>query len=127
MSRFIDLTQPLTDHMSVYPGDRPPILEKTHEITRDGFNSYSLSTTVHAGTHIDGPMHLTDSREFIGEIPVERFVGMGCILNVSGEAVLSSKPGMEDQIIRNGIVLLHTGFGKKFGSEEYYRDYPVLG
>jgi kynurenine formamidase len=123
---LIDLSHPLIDRMPVYPGDEPSRLEKIKDFTRDGFNNFRFTSGMHAGTHIDGPMHMTKSDRFIDEFPLERFIGTGCFLNAVGMNAIACTPEFTSTIIPESIVLIYTGFGKQFGSEEYFHDYPVI-
>jgi kynurenine formamidase len=123
---LIDLSYSIIDRLPVYPGDEPARLEKINNFTRDGFNNFRFTSGMHAGTHIDGPMHMTQSDCFIDELPLERFIGTGCLLNAVGMKVISCTPEFTPAIVPESIVLIYTGFGKQFGSEEYYRDHPVI-
>jgi kynurenine formamidase len=123
---LIDLSHPIIDRMQVYPGDEPTRLEKINDFARDGFNNFRFTSGMHAGTHIDGPMHMTKSDRFIDELPLERFIGTGCLLNAIGMKVIPYTPEFTSAIVPESIVLMYTGFGKQFGSEEYYHDHPVL-
>lgn len=123
---LIDLTRLLQDHNPVFPGDSAMRLERTRNLEEDGYCNHELTINMHTGTHIDGPMHLTPSNTFISDIPLDRFVGEGCILDVSGQLLIDDKPEYEHLILENTIVLLHTGHGKQFGQPEYFTDYPVL-
>lgn len=126
MHTFIDLSLPITDLMPVYPGDESPHLLKVNNLARDGFNNFSLSTTMHTGTHIDGPMHLTQSEKFLNEIPLEQCVGIGCILNAVGKNNISLTTEYELLVQPQSIVLLYTGMSSLFGSKEYFIDYPTV-
>jgi kynurenine formamidase len=112
--------------MSIYPGDEPVRLEKINDFARDGFNNFHFTSGMHIGTHIDGPMHMTKSGRFIDELSLERFIGTGCFLNAAGMKVIAYTPEFASVIIPESIVIIYTGFGKQFGSEEYYRDHPVI-
>jgi kynurenine formamidase len=123
---LIDLSHPIIDRMPVYPGDEPVRLEKINDHARDGFNNFRITSGMHTGTHIDGPMHMTKSGCFIDELPLERFIGIGCFLNAAGMKVIPCTPEFTSAIVPESIILIYTGFGKQFGSEEYYRDHPVI-
>ena len=123
---LIDLSQPIIDCMPVYPGDEPARLEKISDFARDEFNNFRFTTGMHAGTHIDGPMHMTKSDRFIDELPLERFIGTGCLLNAVGMKVISCTPEFTSAVVSESIVLIYTGFGKQFGGEKYYCDHPVI-
>ena len=123
---LIDLSHPIIDRMQVYPGDEPVQLEKINDFVRDGFNNFRFTSGMHAGTHIDGLMHMTKSDSFFDELPLERFIGSGCLLNAVGMKIVSCTPEFASTIVPESIVLIYTGFGKQFGSEEYYREHPVI-
>ena len=76
MQTFFDLSLPITDLMPVYPGDEQPRLLMVNDLIQDGFNNFRLSATMHTGTHIDGPMHLTHSEKFLNEIPLEQAISL---------------------------------------------------
>jgi kynurenine formamidase len=126
MQTLIELSLPITDAMPVYPGDEPPNLMKIKDFTRDGFNNFRLSVTMHTGTHIDGPMHLTQSEKFLNEIPLEQCVGRGCILNAAGNKNILPTAEYEMLVQPQSIVMLYTGMSRLFGRKEYYRTYPTI-
>ena len=126
MHTFIDLSLPMTDLMPVYPGDELPHLLRVNDFMRDGFNSFHLSASMHTGTHIDGPMHLTQSEKFLNEIPLEQCIGRGCILNAVGKNNILLTTEYESIIQPQSIVLLYTGMSRLFGSKEYFTDYPTI-
>jgi kynurenine formamidase len=123
---LIDLSHPIIDRMQAYPGDEPSRLEKINDFARDGFNNFRFTSGMHSGTHIDGPMHMTKSGRFIDELPLERFIGTGCLLNAVGMKVISCTPEFASAIVSESIVLIYTGFSDLFCKDEYYRDHPVL-
>jgi kynurenine formamidase len=126
MHTVIDLSLPITDLMPVYPGDEQPHLLKVNNLLQDGFNNFRLSVTMHTGTHIDGPMHLTQSKKFLNDISLEQCVGIGCILNAAGNNNILLTTEYELLIQPHSIVLLYTGMSRLFGSKEYFTDYPTV-
>lgn len=123
---IIDLTHTIKTGMPVYPGDEETRLEHSRQFGKDGYNNHQLSVNMHAGTHIDGPMHLLDVVEYISEISAENFVGDGVLLDVSGAAEVAYKAEYEDIVREAQIVILHTGHGERYGQPEYFTDYPIL-
>jgi kynurenine formamidase len=81
---------------------------------------------MHAGTHLDGPMHLTNSNTFIGALPLESFLGKGIVIDVRDQKII----GLSNKILRyiepGDIVLFFSGLDKFFGEGDYFTDYPVL-
>ncbi|QAY65881.1 cyclase family protein [Paenibacillus protaetiae] len=123
---IIDLTHPIRDGLPPYPGDAETSLVHSKQYAKDYYNNHYLSINMHAGTHIDGPMHLTDCYTYMDEFPPDRFIGEGCLLDVSGQDVIDYKETYEQQIGQNQIVLIHTGQSQRFGEPDYFEHHPVL-
>ncbi|WP_054957343.1 cyclase family protein [Paenibacillus dakarensis] len=123
---IIDLTHTIQDRLPVFPGDEETTLQHSKVFQNDHYSNHQLNINMHAGTHIDGPMHLTDSNTYLNEIPLETFIGEGCLLDVSNQTEIMYKSEYEDLIKPNQIVILHTGHSKHFGEPLYFTDYPVI-
>lgn len=125
MSKIIDLTQRFTTAMPVHALDEPASIKKVRHLATDYYNDWELSSGMHVGTHIDGPGHLTDSNLLIADMPVDRFVGQGVLLDARTRPIDASLlQGLS--IHRDAIVLILTGMDKKFGAKEYFEQYPVM-
>jgi len=124
--QLIDLSQTVTDNLPVFPGDDPVLLEQTRFLDTDQYNDHRIEMGMHAGTHIDGPMHLTASREYVSELPLDRFMAPGCCLDVRGQPIIQWRPEFARVIPENCILLLYTGHDRQFGQSAYFEDYPVL-
>ncbi len=111
--------------MPVYPGDEETKLYQTKYFERDKYNSHKLEISVHAGTHIDSPMHFLDTKQYISQLPLDTFIGEGVVLDVRGETEIDIKEQYYSTVKENSIVLLYTGKDKVFGKEEYYK-HPAL-
>jgi kynurenine formamidase len=124
--KLIDLSHTIHNGLSVFPGDSDVRLTKVREVSADGYNSFNLCAGMHAGTHIDGPMHLTDSKTYISTLPLESFTGKGIVIDVREQKLI----GLNDQIRKRTepgeIVLFCSGRDQLFGKEEYYSNYPVF-
>ena len=68
---LIDLSQVIEDKMPIYPGDKGTNLFQSEFLSIDKYNNHRLETGMHAGTHIDAPMHLTDSKKYINEYELD--------------------------------------------------------
>lgn len=123
---MIDLTHLIQDGMPVYPGDAETVLVQSKHIQTDYYNNHHISINMHSGTHIDGPMHLLDCKEYLSEFPLDTFLGDGCLLDVSGLTVIDYKEEYEQLIKEEQIVILYTGHSKWYGQEQYFTDHPVL-
>jgi kynurenine formamidase len=123
----IDLSQTITGGMPVYPGDEPVSLTLTKTLDRDHYNAYTLKTGLHAGTHVDMPMHLLPGSRTADDYAIELFAGRGVLLDVRGETKIGYKE-LYNQIVSAGdIVLLFTGFSEYYNDEQtYFGSHPVV-
>ncbi|GGF90727.1 cyclase [Paenibacillus albidus] len=123
---LIDLSHIIQDGMPVFPGDTETVLLQSKYIQKDYYNNHQMTINMHAGTHIDGPMHLLDCNLYLNEFPLETFIGEGCLLDVSKETTIHYKEEYEHLIKQKQILILYTGHCKYFGQSKYFTDYPVL-
>lgn len=123
--KIFDLTQVFSASMPVHAYDDPASIEKNRNLKNNGYNDWRITSGMHVGTHIDGPGHMTDSPALMSQLPIERFIGKGYLIDARGKNItaplLADFPDEE-----NLIVLILTGWDKKFGSKEYFTDHPVL-
>lgn len=124
--KLIDLSHAITHHMPVHPYDDPVKLYQNRSLAADKYNNSRLEIGMHAGTHIDTPMHLTSRESFIDEMNIERFIGQGCLLDVRDEQIIGYKEKYREIVSRDDIVLLLTNHSEKYGTPEYFADHPVV-
>ncbi|MFR7993305.1 MAG: cyclase family protein [Clostridium sp.] len=124
--KYIDLSHEIKNNMPVYPGDIDVNLTKEKDFNKYGYNMYSLYTEMHAGTHIDAPLHMKDNKKFISEYPIEKFIGNVALLDVRGEKIIGLKDEYYKNIKENDIVILFTGWDNFYGKEEYYTKHPIV-
>lgn len=126
MNKVIDLSRVIENAMPVYPNDKATTLSLSASVEKDGYNSFNLDTGMHAGTHLDAPLHLIAGKKFISEYPVENFMGRGKVIDVRNRTQISYLQ-YYNQIIHEGdIVLFYTGWAKTYGSSEYYTKHPTI-
>ncbi|CAN5630285.1 cyclase family protein [soil metagenome] len=83
--RIHDISQPLGSFTAVWPGDRPVELSWTlRRDTGDSVNVAALATSVHAGTHADGFLHVTDDGETAAAMPIDAYLGRCVVVDVAG-------------------------------------------
>jgi kynurenine formamidase len=126
MKSYVDLTRYIEDRMPVYPGDEQPLLRQVREYGKDPSSDFRLVTTMHTGTHIDGSMHLTSDKRYICDFQIEKFFACGVLLDVYGENEIKIKSGYESEIMNGSIVVIRTGYESKYGTDEYYKEHPVV-
>lgn len=127
---IIDLSHTIHDGMQIYPGDPAPLIGRglTHE--KDYCHVDLLKLGSHTGTHIDAPYHFLKDGKRIDEIPVQRFIGSGILIDVSaksdGEAIESTDlDSYASEIKKGDFVILKTGWDRYFGTSRYLQ-HPFL-
>jgi kynurenine formamidase len=126
MPHYIDLSHPITHEMPFYPGDVPVSLQQISAFHEEGHSNFMLSTGMHAGTHLDGPMHLTSSLTRIAELPLDRFAGPGFLVHAVGQKIIDLPESAFDHLLPGSAVLFYTGFDLWYGQKAYYLSYPEL-
>lgn len=105
-SRFIDITLPFSDRLTVWPGD-PPI-----SIAREPGNPVvsRLSFGSHAGTHLDAPAHFMPGGATVEQLPLDVLIGPAWVTDIRGAAVITAAL-LERARIPQGIerLLMRTG------------------
>lgn len=126
MTKLVDLSHDIVDDMAVHPYDCCAKLYQDRFLEADQYINFRLEIGMHTGTHIDTPMHLTERNTFINEIPLERFIGNGCLLDVRNEKVIRYKEEYAQMVNEGDILLLFTDYSKMYGRDEYFTDYPIV-
>jgi kynurenine formamidase len=140
--RVVDLTQPLGPATAVI--DLPPMFASSPGVTIDTISRYddrgpawywnTLTCGEHTGTHFDAPIHWITGRErpdnACDTIPVRRFVGPACVVDVTREAAADPDflltpehvlawEQVHGRIPRASWVLLQTGWSQRSGREAF--------
>lgn len=124
--KIIDLTHTFTADMPVFPGDPKATLEQVAHLEKDTFNDHKLSTVMHVGTHMDAPLHMLADGKTIDQLLLERCMGKGVVLDVRGKKQIDSSV-LEGRVIDQGsVVLLYTGFGAQYRTDEYFINAPAI-
>lgn len=79
--KLIDLTHEFDDSMPVYPGDTVSQISYCSDIASAGCYVSQVTTGMHTGTHIDGPLHVIEGGISLSEMPLERFIGRGILID----------------------------------------------
>lgn len=123
---YIDLSYEIENNMLVYPGDEEVSIKFIKKYDNDGYTYSVLKSGMHVGTHLDCPMHLTDSSKYISEYTLENFMGEGVIIDVRGKELITLEKEYEDLLNEKEIVILFTGYEKYYGTNAYYENHPII-
>jgi kynurenine formamidase len=95
------------------------------------YSSYSICTPEHGGTHLDAPIHFSENKLTVDQLPLSSVTGNAVVIDVSANALANrdylisiadiEKWEKENSAIPdNCIVLFRTGYGKFYPDREKY-------
>ncbi|MBS4199304.1 arylformamidase [Bacillus sp. FJAT-49732] len=84
MTKWIDISQPLTNDMAHWPGDTPFSFSLTYTKEKTGsVNIGQMTTSLHTGTHIDAPFHYDSSGRTVDQLDLDHYIGKAFVADVS--------------------------------------------
>lgn len=84
-TRFIDISLPLRSGMITWPGDEEVRVERTLDMEKgDPYNLSRLCLSLHAGTHLDAPLHFLSGGMDISSMPLEATIGPCRVVGITG-------------------------------------------
>ncbi len=134
--RLVDLSHPIADGMTTYPGLPVPEIHPflTREASADRyapgvtFAIDVLTLCGNTGTYVDSPFHrYADGKDLAG-LPLERLVDVPAVrVDVTGSATAAvDAPALLPYELRGRAVLVHTGHDRHWGTDAYGHDNPFL-
>lgn len=131
--RLIDLTHAFSADSVYWPtADGFELKVEFEGMAEHGYYSaYSFRAAEHGGTHIDAPVHFAKGKQSVDEIPLERLIAPGIVIDVSERVgdnadSLVSVADIERWEAQHGpipvgtIVLLRTGWGRFYPDRKKY-------
>src|SRR2546426_828638 len=108
-SRVVALSQAVGPETQMFPAYPPPSF--TQWTTREvhGFFAESMFLISHTGTHVDAPFHFEPKGRKLDELPVDRFIAPGHVLDLRG---LPKKGRILPQHLRTSMSATHRSVGK---------------
>ncbi len=126
---LIDLSHPIHNGMPLFPGTPALKIRQLNDLKEDGFREKQIVLTTHVGTHLDAPAHILDDGKFLDRLPLWQFYGRALTLNVQAFKGKAIPPQIFDSIVDPeslDFILFYADYGKLWGSEEYWKDFPTL-
>lgn len=81
-ARIIDLTEPWSPDSWPYPGHPKAQEGILQTFPRDRINTWSVSTSMHTGTHVDGPLHCASEGADLASIGFDTLVRPGYVVDL---------------------------------------------
>lgn len=131
---IVDLSHAFDSQTVYWPTAQPFHLEKDFEgVTEKGFyySAYKYSAAEHGGTHLDAPVHFSQGRHAVDQIPLEQLIGSGIVVDVTKQCENNSDyqitindflawEKQHGRIANSSILLLRTGFGRVYPDRKKY-------
>jgi arylformamidase len=90
MSKYIDVTIPISQDMAIFRGDPPVELDAVSSVKKgDPCNVTGICMGSHTGTHVDAPSHFFSSGKTVDEIPLDLFIGPARVFQMRGHKSIS--------------------------------------
>ncbi|MEM3402691.1 MAG: cyclase family protein [Candidatus Hadarchaeales archaeon] len=115
--KIYDLSQPLGIHTPFWPYYPPFEMKYFKRKPEHGVNAQYIQTSLHIGTHLDGPRHFLTRGKTIDQVPIEWACGPGVIVDLTDEMddlAIYTPEMIEKRVdVKDGdILILHTGWHK---------------
>ncbi len=121
---LVDLTNAYGAGAPLWPYFQDIGISRMHYHAKSRVLSQEVTHVMHMGTHADAPAHVEEEYPFIDEVPIERYVGKGVVVDIpkkkweviTPEDLEKAEPAIE----RDDIVIIHTGWHKFWGDTVKY-------
>jgi len=122
---YVELSHPLVDGESPYPGDPPTVISQWATLEREHFRLKQLSFGSHSSTHMDSPSHLVDGGRTLDTYEPGYFFHKAFALDARNASCIGKELV---RTIPSGLtaVLFCTGWQDRWDSERYFDDPPLL-
>jgi len=131
----VDLSVPMKSlDTPVYPGYPQPLRSSYTTVAKEGYASFVWTFAEHTSTHVDSPAHFYDNALTIDQVPLNRYVGPGVVLDFrnKGTNYEITRDDIEDSLQKLGvklpeksILLFLTGYTDKSTTSEWM-EHPTL-
>lgn len=140
-SKLIDLTYPFDARTIYWPTEKPFALETIFHGKTDGgyfYEANKFSAPEHGGTHMDAPIHFAEGKRSVDQVPLSSLIGPAVVVDVRPQvaadrdyllavADLEAWEKTNGAIPAGAIVVLHSGWGSRWGDKKAYLGTDVFG
>ena len=128
MRRIIDLTHTLFDGLEGFPGNPDVEIKPFNQIDDGGYRVNTLYMDGHTGTHLDVPRHVFHDGQPLDELDLNKCIGpafrISLVKKAGDEITIADLQPYENKIKDLKRIVIATGWSSKFGTGEFYQNYP---
>ena len=131
---WVDLSHDFSSETVYWPTAKPFTLEVVSaQMTPAGYYyaANNFSTSEHGGTHLDAPIHFAEEKHTADQVPLDRLVGPGVVIDVAARAdadadyrldaaALEEWERSHGRIPDRTIVLVRTGWSSRWPDKARY-------
>ena len=134
MPKLIDLSHPLAHGQLNFAWDPKISVIPHNTVASIGYNITQVSLSTHQGTHLDAPFHFYDDGKTVDQMRLDQFYGPATLIDLAPGSRLAPKspitPAMfqphAKKFQRGAKIIYRTGWSRKFGTPEFFSDFPTL-
>lgn len=132
---FVDLSHTVEHGLITYKGLPAPIIcdflsreeSMRHYAGGTSFHIGKIEMVANTGTYLDSPFHRYESGKDLSELPLSSLANLPAIVvQVAGNAREIPHDVFMDLDVKGKAVLVHTGWAKHWGTDQYFEDHPFL-
>jgi kynurenine formamidase len=128
--KVVDLTHTFDEKFPTFDGKPGIAMKKLVDFKKDGYTIFELTIPEHSGTHIDAPLHFTESGTSVADLEPQSLVCPLCVIDIKAKAkddanAMVSKADVEAWVSANGAipkgacVAMNSGWASKVGDASY--------
>lgn len=123
--KIFDISAPIWEEMPVYKNreEKKTKFQVTSDFTKGSVHETRINMDVHAGTHVDAPLHMFSEGQTIEHTPIEKLVGQAKVFDLTHVKEGVSKEDLADlDIQQDDFVLFKTSnsFDEEFNFDFIY-------
>lgn len=125
----------MRDGSQTYPGLPPPVItdhlsradSRAHYAPGTEFQIGSISMVGNTGTYLDSPFHRYEQGADLSRLDLTRLADIGgVVVRAGGKERRITEAAFRELQIRGKAVLVHTGWDRHWGTEQYGLGHPFL-
>ena len=135
MPRLIDLSHTVEHGMITYKGLPAPLVcdfwtregSKSHYTDGGSFYIGKIELVGNTGTYVDAPFHRYADGKDLSALPLESLADLEGVVFHAGQGQRAIGASLfKDVKIRGRAVLVHTGWARLWGTDQYFEGHPYL-